>query len=320
MDNQTQSQTGPRDVFLQILNAILLYVGIFAFGNLLFQIININFPDPLLTNLYSSSLRYSALRWPISLLVIIFPAFVWLSYYVARDIEKNPTKKDLKSRRWLIHFTIFASAIAILIDLITLVYSFLGGEFTTPFLLKIAVVFFMAISIFSYYLWILKYSLPALKDKKMRYFVGLILIIITASIFYGFWLMGSPFDERTRRLDADRVAALDSIQWQIINHWQNKGVLPASLEILNNPLNYYTLPLDPETGESYEYNILEARKFELCATFKTSNIEESPTTKPLYGTETNWQHASGRVCFEREIDIDNFPVRKDYPIEAPRVF
>jgi len=317
MDNQRN--TGPRDVFLHILSTLLLYVGIFAFGNLLFQLININFPDVLNDNFFSGS-QAASLRWPLSFLVITFPVYLWLAHYIARDIEKDPEKKNLRTRRWLIHFTLFASAVAILVDLVTLVYRFLGGELTNRFLLKVLVVLFMAAAIFVYYRWILNNTTPALKDKKMRIFVGLVVLIVFGFLVYGFVQMGSPFAERLRRLDSERIYSLDSIQRQVVNHWQTKEELPASLEDMENPLSGYMLPTDPETGESYEYNILGPLTFELCATFQTSNlIEESAVvTRSYYDIENNWRHDVGRTCFEREIDPDDFPLLKDSLIEFPR--
>jgi len=312
MDNNSINNTGPRDVFLQFFSTILLYVGIFSFGNLLFQLINIAFPDPLnYGGYFFGDSGYASLRWPLSFLVIAFPAYIWIAYYIASDIEKSPSKKDLKTRRWLIYFTLFASAIAILIDLITLVYRFLGGELTTPFLLKVAVVLFMAISIFVYYRWILKYSRPALKDKNMRLFVGLVILIVLAAIIYGFTLMGSPFRERERRFDLERINALDSLQWQIVNYWQSKEVLPESLDNLKNPLSGFSqLPLDPETGESYEYRAIGPLTFELCATFKTSSTANQNNLTRPYG-DTSWDHGIGRTCFERTIDPDLYPSRKE---------
>ena len=55
-------------------------------------------------------------------------------------------------RRWLTYLTLFLAAIALVSDMITLVYNLLGGELTLRFVLKVVIVGAIAGSIFSYYL------------------------------------------------------------------------------------------------------------------------------------------------------------------------
>jgi hypothetical protein len=59
-------------------------------------------------------------------------------------------------RKWLIYFTLFAAALIIIGDLVTLLNRFLEGELTVRFLLKVLAVFFVAGSVFYYYLWDLR--------------------------------------------------------------------------------------------------------------------------------------------------------------------
>src|SRR3989344_3821532 len=163
------SKSGPKDVFGQLLAIIGLYVSVIAFGALIFGLINLYFPDVLSYD-YGFYAKQS-LRLPLAILVIVFPLFVWWNSYLQKDLEKNPEKKELKSRRWLLHFTLFVAAVVIIGDLVSLVYRFLNGDLTIQFILKVLTVFLIAAFVFTYYLWNIRKNIPATKDLRMRWFV-----------------------------------------------------------------------------------------------------------------------------------------------------
>ena len=137
------------------------------------------------------------------------------------------------------------------------------------------------------------------------------------SIVWGFIISGSPQSERLRKFDNIRVNDLQNIQFKVVEYWQTKENLPSSLDALKNNIYGWTQPLDPQTGELYEYNITGETSFELCANFKTSDIDEHESTKisvpmQIYyeNTMENWAHNQGYQCFSRTIDPDIFPPRK----------
>ena len=80
-------KSGPKDVFLQLGAIIGLYVIVFALGGLLFQIISIYFPDALSYD-YGYYAR-QGLRWPLDILVIFWPIYLWVNSYVQKDLLKN---------------------------------------------------------------------------------------------------------------------------------------------------------------------------------------------------------------------------------------
>ncbi len=73
-----------------------------------------------------------------------------------KSYQRDPVKKRLRIRRWLIYFTLFVAALIIIGDLVSLIYNFLGGELTTHFILKVLAIFFVATSTFIYYFWQIK--------------------------------------------------------------------------------------------------------------------------------------------------------------------
>ncbi|HEY4479147.1 MAG TPA: DUF5671 domain-containing protein [Candidatus Paceibacterota bacterium] len=296
----------PKDFFLHLGVVAGLYVSSISLLALLFQIINSAFPDALESyrDPYSSGIRFA-----IASLIIIYPSFIFLSWLLNRDYEKTPPKRELGIRKWLVYFTLFVAGIAVVIDLIILINTFLSGEVTVRFILKVIAVLVVAGFIFGYYLSDLKQKTPRSRNKVVAIIVS---IIVLASIVSGFVIMGSPGSQRDRRLDEYRVNHLQSIQSEVIYYWQRKEKLPATLGDLEDPVRGFMMPNDPETDAAYEYEILAPESFRLCATFKTDSTATGKVPQPsgpYYGNET-WSHGTGRVCFDRPIDKDLFPPRK----------
>ncbi len=311
-----ESKTGPKDVFSQLLSIIGLFVSVIAFGTLIFGLIEMYFPDILN---YSGFYNREAIRWPLAILTVVFPLYLWFNSYLNKDLEKNPEKKELKSRKWLLHFTLFAAAIVIIGDLITLIFRFLNGDLTTQFILKVLAVLVIASAAFTYYLWLIRKDTPASKNPKMKWFVRVVSTVGIFFIIFGFVTAGSPFSQRMRRFDERRVQDLQVIQSEIINYWQSKRSLPQNINQLRDEIRGFIPPKDPETGVSYEYRILGSLKFELCATFKTSNKDEPSQLREKFGSvppgsypiiDGTWLHDAERTCFERTIDPDIFPPRE----------
>lgn len=156
MENiQSEQKTSPKDVFLHLLAIIMLYVSAAEFLVLVFQYINLTFPDVLeMGNYYygGENPAYGYIRWAVSTLIVVFPTYIITSRFLNKAYDAEPGKRNLRIRKWLIYFTLFVAALAIIGDLVTLVYTFLNGEFTMRFVLKVLAVFFVAGSIFYYYL------------------------------------------------------------------------------------------------------------------------------------------------------------------------
>ena len=304
-------KTGPRDVFTHLLAIIFLYTGVITAGSLLFGYIDIYFPDPLSGDI--GRWAREGLRWPLAVFTIIFPLYVWLSAYLQKDIERHPPKRDLKTRKWLLYFTLFLTVIAIVIDIVTLLYNFLQGELTVRFFLKVASVLVIAVSVFAYYAWNLRSTISATRHPKMKFFAWTVVSLTAVIIVAGFVIAGSPQSERLVRFDDQRLSDLQTIQSEVVQYWQAKETIPSSLDSLKNEIRGFTPPVDPETGTAYEYRVTGNMSFELCATFKTSNKNESGTfgqTRPVavpHGIADNWQHNAERTCFSRTIDPDLFP-------------
>ena len=312
MINDQIQKTYPRDVFMHLLNTITLYISAFSFLNLVFDYINSAFPDKL--NLYYDS--GSSIRWTLSLFIIIFSVFVWTSRFIEKDLVGNPDKNELKIRKWLIYLTVFLAALLLIGDMVALIYNFMGGDLTAPFILKVFSVLAVGGVVFWYYLYDLKKN-PGEFSPKAKVIIWSSLIVALAVIVYGFYLAGSPFKQRLVRFDSQRISDLQTIQSQTVYYWQQKSKLPQSLGDLTDSISGFTAPTDPDTGKSYEYKTTGNLSFELCADFALSSDESGVAQRYAYptgiGVKDNWNHSAGRVCLSRSIDPELYRTNNTKP-------
>ncbi len=317
-------KTTAKDFFLFLGVFIGLYVSSVSFLMLAFAIVEKVFP--IIGNYYSDP--SGTIRWGLAVMIIFFPAFIYLSYMVNKDLKANPEKKEIWIRRWTIFFTLFISGLTIAIDLATLIYRFLGAEdLTTKFFLKVILVLLVAIVVFRYYLYELKRDAKEYKQSA-KIFIYVISAVVLATVIYGVVLIGSPFAQNARNLDQQRVNDLSNIQSQIVYvQWTNKGTVPASLMELNDQISGYMVPTDPETGLPYEYTVLSKNSFELCATFSASSTQDAGITRvstpapyPVNSIVDNWSHSAGRVCFDRTIDPTIYKVQSNPTTPTPKIY
>lgn len=301
-------QNTPKDFFLHLLAIIALYMSAASLMTLLFQYINVLFPDPLAYANYTGIA--GAIRYAMATLIIIFPVYVLISKILNGEYAVMPEKREYRLRKWLVYFTLFVAGITIIIDLVVLIFNFLGGDLTSRFILKILVVLLVAGVIFWYYQKDLKNAISQKQIKALAYGVSIFILI---SIVAGFFTAGSPTKARLYSYDERKINNLQSIQYEIINNWQRKGVLPGSLSDLKNDISGFNAPVDPQTKKEYEYRVKDTTVFELCAEFNLPSnfgvigrsLTENVAMKGSYSE--NWDHEIGRQCFERTIDPALYP-------------
>lgn len=143
-----------REAFMYLVLFGTLYVSAYSLGSLLFDLINVAFPDPADSTNFLGSPEYvrSSIRWAVSALIVAFPVFAFTSWVTSRAIALDPTKRASKIRRWLTYWTLFVASGALIGDVTSLVYNVLGGEATLRFMLKVLVVAMIAGTAFGYYL------------------------------------------------------------------------------------------------------------------------------------------------------------------------
>ncbi|MBU3934715.1 hypothetical protein KKC00_02000, partial [Patescibacteria group bacterium] len=89
MENvQTVSKRNlPRDVFLHFLAIITLYWSAVSFITLLFQYVNYFLPDPFMAG---SDYYLGPIRFAVSSLIIVFPVFIIISWFLNKIYIKEP--------------------------------------------------------------------------------------------------------------------------------------------------------------------------------------------------------------------------------------
>lgn len=304
----------PKDFFLWVGAMASLYGGVVAFIRLVFDYINQTFPNPV-TNAYYPDQYSASISYEMAALIVLTPVLLILMRVIRRDIARDPSRRETWVRRWALFLTIFLAGAAMVIDLIILVNTYLQGEdISVGFVLKILTVLLVAGLGFMHFLADLRgyWEREPARAKMANWAVGALVLV---TIIAGFFIIGSPQQIRAKKQDAIRVQDLQNIQWQVVNYWQQKEKMPATLADLNDPIANIILPLDPNTQESYEYKVTGPLAFQLCATFagtgdSTARSIEKPTM-PISATGTeiqdNWQHDAGRVCFNRTIDPQRYP-------------
>ncbi|MBI2065823.1 MAG: hypothetical protein HYT68_02035 [Candidatus Zambryskibacteria bacterium] len=303
------TKTTAKDFFLHVAVIALLYAGTVALLNILFRVINVAFPQVTQYDYYGST----SISLPVATLIVVFPLFLFLANVLRKSYAEEPARKEYPVRKWLIYITLFIVGAVLAGDLVTLIYYFLDGrELTTAFLLKILVVLMVTGGIFGYYMDDLKDRLTGSRRNMWR---AVAAILVIGSIVAGFSVLGTPQTQKMLRYDSQKISDLQSIQWQIVNYWQQKGVLPASLTELQDPISGFIVPSDSQTRKPYEYEKTSALAFNLCAEFnkptQTDNgsVPRIAYLEPIGKLNENWQHEAGKQCFNRTIDPELYPVR-----------
>ncbi len=336
MENtQQQPKLSPRFFFVSLGVLVSLITSVVSFLDLVFETLNKHFPDALnATYTYGyNTYNYESMRSALATLIIVFPVFLLLSRVWTRLVHEGLGRTDSMIKKWMLYLVIFLASIVVVADLVTLVRYFVSGEITTRFVLKVLVTLAVAgLSGFYYF----RESKNETMQKGVRMASALVAsALVLAAIVTSFLVMGSPFTQRKLRLDDRRMQDLQSIQYQVINYWQQKEKLPEALSDLSNPLNGYSLPVDPEfeKGTVYEYKKTGTLSFDLCATFALpipkgwqeyssggivrpmmpATMDSTATSgvgiaSPIQGgANDSWDHQAGRTCFSRTIDKDIYP-------------
>jgi hypothetical protein len=155
-----KAQLSARDAFLYLLMFGMLYVSTYHLGSMLFQFINLGFPEETLNDYRFS--YYARIRRAVAALIVAVPVLLYVASRLATEITRDPARRSSPLRRWLTYLTLLFAACILSGDLISLIYSLLSGELTAKFLLKVLVIGAIAGAVFSYYLWSLNADEEAL--------------------------------------------------------------------------------------------------------------------------------------------------------------
>ncbi|HYC34664.1 MAG TPA: DUF5671 domain-containing protein [Candidatus Paceibacterota bacterium] len=305
----------PKNFFLQFGIIVSLYASVVSFLTFVFELIDHLLPQAS-TNYYYYDYMYlnDGIRYSISVLIVMFPLFIWLSRYYRKTLASTPELSESKLRKWLLYFTLFLAGLAIAIDVIVLINTFLRGEvLALSFVLKVLSVLIVAIGIFYFYLKDIKGHWEE-NPKKVKSIASVVSAAVLVSVIGGIIIIGSPSHQRDIRNDNTRVQNLETIQYEVVEYYQEKGKLPAKLSDVIDSIRGNNIPKDPETKADYTYEVTGPLTFKLCAAFKTDTEVQKQKTDAsrayLPYPNEHWDHPVGEKCFDRKIDTDRYPIRK----------
>jgi hypothetical protein len=138
---------GPRNAFVYLLTFLTLYLSALGASMLTWGLADHWFRDPL-----DEFVSNGPIRSGIAMLVVAFPLFLYLNVHVRRSLETGELAQRTLLKRVLTYLTLFLIAITAIIDLITVIYLFLGGELTARSLVRGAGILLIAGFVFLYYL------------------------------------------------------------------------------------------------------------------------------------------------------------------------
>lgn len=321
------------DVFIYVGIGISLIVTVTNLLQVIFAAIERKFVDTLSYGGYVDA-SYSDVRFAIASLVVLFPIYLGLSWYVSKDIQKYLYKQDIWVRKALIYGTLFITVLSLIGTLVSVIYTYLGGELSVRFGYKAGAVFAIAGLLFAYY----TYSLRRNYSKKTIVPLCIAIastVFVIGTILWSISIIGTPKEMREKKIDSTRLSDLSRIQQEVFNQFQMTDKLPADLTNLNNAFQGYTVPLDPVTKVPYKYTVIkqptfrvnfETKKkemmtegvFEMCATFGTvrelndrgqmvvdkgGSLSEFSASNYYYDGDQSpyWNHTAGETCFKRII-------------------
>ena len=126
-----------------------------------------------------------------------------------------------------------------------------------------------------------------------RALVGVLVVVVALVVITGIMIIGSPGEERTRRMDSRRVEDLQAISRAVVVYHQRHQELPATLSELAQEPGLSAVARDPVTNQAYGYRVRDANAYELCATFDRDVSEVR--------SGDFWSHGMGSQCFKLEI-------------------
>lgn len=305
-----------KDFFLWTGAMVALYWSVISFIYLVFNYIDYTFPTP--TSFAPIDPYESGVGHEMASIIVLFPIYLILMWLIRRDMKRDPSRKNIWVRRWALIFTLFITGLTIAIDLITVLTTFFDGEsFTESFVMKAVLVLLVAAVAFMHFIADLWGYWDEYPMRKRSVAIG-VCVLAVLTIAAGFFIIGTPWQAQAYQFDEQKVNDLQTIQSEVITYWQEEGKLPASLTALNDPTAGVTVPMDEQTGQPYQYKVLNALGFQLCATFNAATAPYAITAEELAvpvaaggsgspDDSDSWYHDAGQQCFTRTIDPSRYP-------------
>lgn len=139
----------PKDIFMHLLAAATLYISAIGVLVLIWGLAEYWFPDEFET--FNSGADSGAVRGGVSMAIVAFPIFVYLSLLIRRRIKSGELDRLSTLRTSFVYVNLFVVTVVSLITLMVTVNAFLGGDLTPRFLVRAGGVLGIVGLIYLYY-------------------------------------------------------------------------------------------------------------------------------------------------------------------------
>lgn len=132
-----------------------------------------------------------------------------------------------------------------------------------------------------------------------RRYVGITLLVavVAAAVIAGIYVIGSPTEQRLRRLDEAQTQDLISTSYALDAYWRRNQQLPGSLEELLQDRDASAILAGIEVQSTQEYMPRGPATYQLCAVFNRPSTESRTVPGGVF-----WTHGAGRQCFQLEVE------------------
>lgn len=300
--------SSPRDAFLHLLAMAMLYTAAIGTGVILFRFVERLLPTPGDASAFG---RGDSLRSAAAALLVALPILAAVHRTIARDTRANPSSRISPIYRVLAYLSLLVTTLVMAGDLICILVGFLSGDLTLRFVLKGLVILLVAGGISLWYASDLHREEmlsdspggggglpppPAWRAWLVRAGAAVACLSMAAAL----WAAGSPFRQRLLRLDAQRVAALQTIQRNVATYHDREHSLPASLAALAAaPETFVADGDDPVTKTPYRYERIDDTSYTLTATFDLASPPDHD--RPPWQRDGFFTHGAGERTFRLSV-------------------
>ena len=290
---------------LQLGSLISLYLSLAFFLVLTFGFINLRFPDAL-DGVWQLESAADSIRIGLAMVVVFFPTYLVLTRMVNQNRRASKDNSYLSLTKWLIYLSLLVGGLVLLGDLVAVIMGFLEGELTSRFLLKALAVFVVTGAAFFYYIkdaqgfWLKRTNSSLIYAMVTS---TLIVAVLVSALSY----IPSPNTVREMKADNEIVNVLQTIQWQIEDHYAENETLPETVAEMFDEFD--RLPDSSELA-AYIYTVEDDTTYQLCTTFNHDSNELDTQYRPsmmmaedsIRGKNNDWNFKAGEWCFEREVE------------------
>ena len=138
------AQEYARDAYLYLVSFITLALWSYSLGNIFYVMIDYWIPDRANGWTIPTHELPQYLSWPIAMLVVAFPIFMFVNAALQRDLSQRPEGFSTGVRKWLTYIALVGTVATLVFDAVSFLQAFLLGNLTAHFILDSLVLLLVA--------------------------------------------------------------------------------------------------------------------------------------------------------------------------------